>query len=167
MQFCWFSLIIDLKCERQFKNLKLQKKKSNFSLCEIYRNAARRSFPKLTEIIPKFRETLQTETDLNFAIFENSWKVPAKIFNFLIFIDNRLEDLRLLNFWDFYLKFSKIWKISIYKNSDFFQNNPKFREIYRYFAKRYFPKLTEILPKFREIYRNWQKYRETDFEFRC
>ena len=56
------SLIIDLKCERQFKNLKLQKILRIF--CEIYRNFAKRYFPKLTAISrntpnrnwPKFRE---------------------------------------------------------------------------------------------------------------
>ena len=59
---------------------------------------------------------------------KNLWTLPLKIVNLLIFIDNRKESLRLLNFCDFYLQFCKIWKISEYKNTNF-------SEIIRNFAK--------------------------------
>ena len=60
-------------------------------------------------------------------------------------------------------KYCKIWKISEYKNSDFFRNFVKFTEIYRNASIRNWPKFNEIsqnLPKLTEISRimcnpNW------------
>ena len=78
----WFSLLIDLNCQLQ---LKKNYKKIRISPCanfremlfsETGRNFAKHSLPKLTKISRNLK---------------NSWTVPLKIVNLLIFIENRLE----------------------------------------------------------------------------
>ena len=79
--FSWFSLIIDLNCERKFKNLKFQK---------CYENLLVQNLPKY----PKFSETLLSEGDRNFAkhfLPKLTKTISIKIVNLLIFIDNSLE----------------------------------------------------------------------------
>ena len=110
---------------------------------EMFRNFAKRYFPKFREINrnwPKFTET-----------YSYSWK--GLIFSLIIHL--RCE--RLLK--------KKICILLIF----FVRNFPKFREITeisRNATYRNLPKFYRNFAKFREINRNWPKFRETDYEFR-
>ena len=109
----------------------------NFRITEIYRNFAKRFGPFLSicRNWPKFyrnfaKHSLPNLTEISRNL-KNSWTIPLKIVNLLIFIKkNRLEIGKVTKFLRFYLKFCQIWEISEYRTSDFFSG------ISRNFAKQ-------------------------------